>query len=411
MVDLVPRALSELPEVVFEPERFELKDGRIELSGRWYGAEGRRFIRPSLIFPRGDGETRLLADLEHKPWAAESGEPWHAAFPCDDDLDPGANVELAVAPDLTIELAVPAGLGADSDAPNRGVRPRVEAEPENGAEPPMVPESASVAESVAAAWLSDASADGDDEGRSLQATAMPVRDRAPEAAAETDDTAETDDGSGARALSAARGEIATLNERAEELTVELKRERSRFTRELGQAHEAAAEALRGRDEAVAQRQKAIEARQIAEQTIEQALAARGKAKRAGERAVEERDAAAARLHEALTQREEAVARLNEALAERDHALAQRDEARAERDRAVSDLKRVSSERDELAAASERPGTNYERALTMPRTSIVTRSGAIESPAQWRRAHWLAVAIPVVALLVVILAVALILGLN
>src|SRR5918999_1342196 len=36
------------PGVSFEVERFAWADGRLEVTGRWYGIRGRRFLRPSL---------------------------------------------------------------------------------------------------------------------------------------------------------------------------------------------------------------------------------------------------------------------------------------------------------------------------------------------------------------------------
>jgi hypothetical protein len=427
MVDILPRALSELPEIVFEPERFEFKDGRLELSGRWYGVEGRRFMRPSLTFLRDDGETRLLADLEHKPWAAASGEQWHAAFPCDGELDAGVDGELSVAPDLTVELPIPKGLPAGRDAQNESVKPRRVAEPDHDAEPPedaqppedaeprRVGESPKVAEPLAAVKpRSETSIALEDKRPSARATATPIREAAVDADTERAQT---------QALSSARAEIATLRKRLDHMTAELEEQRSRFARELSEAHEATAEAVRSRDEALAMRRKAIEARQMAEKTIELALAVRAKAKKAAERALAEREEAVARLDQALAEREAEVARRDDALSQRDHALTQhvqaleersmavtqRDEARAQRDQTVSDLKRVASERDELTAAHEQLRANYEKALTTRGAPLATRHATIESPAQRRQGQWLAVAIPVIALLVVTLAVTLILS--
>ncbi len=87
------------------------KDGRVEVSGRWFGVRGRRFVRPALTLTLGDGapERRCLAELEHKPWAAQDGEPWVAAFPVDVDLDAASTIELSVAPDIEITLRSPAG--------------------------------------------------------------------------------------------------------------------------------------------------------------------------------------------------------------------------------------------------------------------------------------------------------------
>ena len=105
----VARAIS------FELERFERSDGRLELSGRWFGVRGLRFVRPTLTLGFDDGSSsRAHADLEHKPWAPADGEPWKAAFPFGDDgtvLD----AELAVAPGIEIPLPAPGEALPDAD--------------------------------------------------------------------------------------------------------------------------------------------------------------------------------------------------------------------------------------------------------------------------------------------------------
>jgi len=93
-------------EIVFELDRFELVDGRLRLTGRWFGVRGRRFVRPTLTPLGGRDVSRVLADLEHKPWAAEDGEPWEAAFPWERD-GASAKFELSVAPDIVLELPSP----------------------------------------------------------------------------------------------------------------------------------------------------------------------------------------------------------------------------------------------------------------------------------------------------------------
>jgi hypothetical protein len=87
------------------------EDGRVEVSGRWFGVRGRRFVRPTLTLTLGeDGpQQRWLADLEHKPWAALDGEPWTAAFPVDVELAGASSIELSVAPDIEIMLRAPEG--------------------------------------------------------------------------------------------------------------------------------------------------------------------------------------------------------------------------------------------------------------------------------------------------------------
>ena len=99
--------VSRAGRVLFELDRFELVDDRYELTGRWSGVRGRRFIRPTLMLIDEGHPVRLLADLTHKPWAAEDGEPWEAAFPC--RITPGEvlEAELSVAPDITVALATP----------------------------------------------------------------------------------------------------------------------------------------------------------------------------------------------------------------------------------------------------------------------------------------------------------------
>src|SRR5580700_7198939 len=96
-------ATSATASIFFELDRFErADDNRLVLTGRWYGVRGRRFVRPSLSLVSGEDKLRALADLEHKPWAAEEGEEWHAAFPC--TAEDVAEVQLAVAPDIAVQL-------------------------------------------------------------------------------------------------------------------------------------------------------------------------------------------------------------------------------------------------------------------------------------------------------------------
>jgi hypothetical protein len=93
-------------EVAFEVERAGWPSpDRLEVVGRWFGVRGRRFIRPTL-YVEADGEPRrLLAVLDHKPWAVEDGEEWIAAFAWEGDPVDLTGSELTVGPGVAVELA------------------------------------------------------------------------------------------------------------------------------------------------------------------------------------------------------------------------------------------------------------------------------------------------------------------
>ncbi len=101
-------ATGDATAICFELDRLEPTGaGRLELSGRWFGVRGRRFMRPTVTFCAGGVRFRLLADIEHKPWAPEEGEPWLAVFPWQDPGGKLSELELSVAPDITLELPAP----------------------------------------------------------------------------------------------------------------------------------------------------------------------------------------------------------------------------------------------------------------------------------------------------------------
>jgi hypothetical protein len=98
------------PGVAFEVERFEwTARDRLELVGRWSGLRGHRFLRPTLDV-QVDGERhRMLAVLEHKPWAPEDGQDWIAAFTWRGEPANFDEAELTVSPDLAVQLPTPGG--------------------------------------------------------------------------------------------------------------------------------------------------------------------------------------------------------------------------------------------------------------------------------------------------------------
>lgn len=105
--------------VAFHLDRFEqMGDDRLEVAGRWYGVRGLRFVRPALTVQTQDGERNLLALLEHKPWAAEEGEAWIAAFPWQGESPDPDQAELAVAPSVVVALVQDPGAAPASTRPN-----------------------------------------------------------------------------------------------------------------------------------------------------------------------------------------------------------------------------------------------------------------------------------------------------
>ena len=99
-----------MADVTFEIDRFEWAgDGRLELAGRWFGLRGHRFLRPTLDVAVDGERRRMLADLEHKPWAADEGAVWVAAFTWRGDPAPFDEAELTVSPDLAVQLPAVGG--------------------------------------------------------------------------------------------------------------------------------------------------------------------------------------------------------------------------------------------------------------------------------------------------------------
>ena len=118
---------------------------RLEVTGRWYGLRGHRFVRPVLVVQAGDEQRRMLAVLEHKPWAADDGEEWIAAFPWEGEPVELTAAELAVAPSLAVDLPVPqrprrAPQGAGARRGAAAGPPRPGAEPAPATAPAPAPQ-------------------------------------------------------------------------------------------------------------------------------------------------------------------------------------------------------------------------------------------------------------------------------
>jgi len=270
------------PEVVsngvsFEVERFEWVDaGRLEVSGRWYGLRGHRFVRPVLVVQAGDEQRRMLAMLEHKPWAADDGEEWTAAFPWEGAPLELSSAELAVAPSLAVDLPVPRVPGGrgKAPAPPDGPLParRGPAEPEPRAAEPQAAEP--------------------------RAGAAPRDSVSPEEVA------------------ALRAQLASEQASVRRLAAQLEEAHQGLAAARAAADDSDALA-RERDEAIAARDEARARTNLDHDAI-----------------VEERDTAVHERSAALYARDEALDERAAADFERKSAIAERDAAFAERDRAI-----------------------------------------------------------------------------
>src|SRR3954463_16190604 len=87
-----------LAQLSFELDGFQWAgEERLEVSGRWFGVRGRRFVRPTLTLRAGGRRRRRIAGPEHKPWAAVEEVAWIAAFAwrgAREDI-PAARLEVA----------------------------------------------------------------------------------------------------------------------------------------------------------------------------------------------------------------------------------------------------------------------------------------------------------------------------
>ena len=262
-------------DVAFEVERFEWADSdRLEVAGRWYGLRGHRFVRPALVVQAGDEQRRMLALLEHKPWAADDGEEWIAAFPWEGAPLELTAAELEVAPSIAVDLPIPRVPGQKGKA----------AEPSEGPRPAR---------------------------RGAAEPAPPTTPPAPAASAESGDEPSTRDD-----VAALRTQLAS-----EQATVR------RLAADLEDAHQglaAAAGAADDRDALERERDAAIAAR-------DEAMA---RANIDHDAVIEERDLAVHERSAALYERDEALDERAAANFERKNAVAERDAAFAERDRAV-----------------------------------------------------------------------------
>ncbi|MDA0185407.1 hypothetical protein OJ997_34190, partial [Solirubrobacter phytolaccae] len=126
-----------LDELTFELERFDWHDGdRLEVRGRWFGVRGQRFMRPTLHVRAGGRRRRMIALLDHKPWAPDGEGAWIAAFSWRGPVEEITAARLEVSPDVVLELGEP---GAHGLTLNPRPRPRRTAPKSTAFAPPPKP--------------------------------------------------------------------------------------------------------------------------------------------------------------------------------------------------------------------------------------------------------------------------------
>jgi hypothetical protein len=368
-----------VPSVTFEVERFEwTSDNRLEVAGRWFGLRGRRFIRPTLDIEVDGERRRMLALLEHKPWAADDGEHWIAAFAWNGNPVAAAAAELAVGPDLAVELPAPetpAGARKPGPAAASGSRKaRAGATPGakaagDGAPTGMKEAGAAKGSTTAAPDAPDRvrkeapSGRGAGAGRGARADRGAARE--PAGAVERREARPPRDRALQAELTAARAEIKRLTEQLEHVAAAHSAEAGDLQRQLT-AEQRAARRLATDLETAQEQIASVEAggaRQVQQLRRERdsAIAAREAARAESEQAARERDSAV---------RDRAVAEQARDAAVRDRAAAERARDGAMRERAAAQ-----QERDAAARARDKARHERNAWLTRARATLTELEAA------------------------------------
>jgi hypothetical protein len=392
----VPGAASS--EVDFELERFELTGAdRIEIAGRWYGLRGRRFVRPVLNLRMGGGtRRRAIALLEHKPWAADDGATWVAAFAWPPGAGEVEGAELEVGPGLIVDLPAPGGKpwsqgrvsalrphapapmprriapaedGAE-DAAGGAADPSVRAgragEPAGGAgaAPGRAGEPAGAAPGRAGepagraadrpgragALPGGAAGRAGDQGATVARIDVPefgVRERAPAPPRDllTSTIQERDEAVAARD-EAERERVQALNDRDDALS-----RRDAALRDVERATTEREESVAERDRLAAELERVTRERDVADAERKRMMQDAEAVERARDQSAAERDAARSELSRALPERDQALREAEAATARADRAESERDTAFAERKTAVAQRDRARRERDRAMRAA------------------------------------------------------------
>lgn len=316
--------------VSFEVDRFAWVDGRLEVTGRWYGIRGRRFLRPTLDVEVDGSPRRMLAVLEHKPWAADDGDEWVAAFEWNGEPAALAVAELAVAPELAVVLPPPTG------GPAKKARRAKPAGERLAAAPPR-------AQALEAA-LAEAQAEASLVRDRLAAEQKAWQQRVEEVEALRDESVAARGAAEAERDEAAAARDAAISERDELVST-----RDAAIKERDAAVAAADAARADAEKAGAERDKAVREKTALQTELAATARARDKARaERNEWLTRARDAAAGQA--AATGDDEAAG------AGRHHAAASDREARAERHPSPAERQAAPAEHRQAAPEAEAPTT-------------------------------------------------------
>jgi hypothetical protein len=367
----VPGAASS--EVDFELERFErTREDRIEIAGRWYGLRGRRFVRPVLNLHMGGGtRRRAIALLEHKPWAADDGETWVAAFAWPQGAGQVEGAELEVGPGLIVDLPAPGGKPG-SQGRVSALRPHAPA--------PMArvitPEERD-AEDADRAASADRGLDvpgGADGASSTPAGRPSGASRPPSAPAVRSSTRSSPPPPvTARSITAADAPEFTIRERVpapRDLLTAAIEERDKALAARDEAERERVQALNDRDDALSRRDAAL-------RDVDRAATER-------DEAVTERDRLAAELERVTRERDVADAERKRMMQDSEAVERDRDQAAAERDAARSELSRALPERDHALREAEDATARADRAESERDTAFAERKTAVAQRDRARR---------------------------
>jgi hypothetical protein len=353
-------------EIVFELERFERDGDRLTLSGRWFGVRGRRFVRPTLTPLGGNDRSRVLADLEHKPWPAEDGGSWEAAFP----LPRGGQTvkfELSVSPDIAIQLPSP---GSKRASRRLAALPR-----HRGA--------LSSTSTGSPVWGAPADVE----------EAAPPRDPALE-------RLEIELGVVKAKLQAADGEIearrATLSAREHELEA-AREELASAQADHKSASHATAESIAARDHVAAERDHLLAEREKLAAQRDQLKSHHDALARDREQVITERD-------QLMIERDQLMTDQDRLRAEREQLTAQVRQAAGEHERTRQGLAELQSRLDQATVALDAANRQRDEAVAARGAALVMRRAAWTGPHYERSESWWKTVLAVLALIGVVFAI-------